>query len=1050
MKGLIRYFVRYPVLGNVIFIAVTLFGLVSFSQIRTTFFPDIPPAFIYVSATYPGASPEEIEEAVTLKIEDELKGVSGIDRVTSASRENSTTITVELMKGADPNELLQEVTNAVNQISSFPAELEDLRVYKQERVDFVISYSLHGDVDLQTLKGYARALERELRNRGAATKIELSGFPEEEIEIGLRENAMRSYGITFEEIASAVGRANVKITGGTIRGEREDLLIRADSKGYYAAELENLVVRSDGSGAVVRLGELADVRDRWAEDPNRRWFNGTPSIIVEVSRSADEDMFRIRQDAEAVARDFDMRHPDVDIDVLWDGSAIVKERADILTWNGLVGMVLVVLFLAFSLNPRLALWVAASIPFSFAGMFMIGNLYGLSINVVSLLGMILVVGILVDDGIVIAESIYQRYEKGEKPLQAAINGTLEVIPSVAAAVLTTVVLFLLFLFLDGDLGQRVKDIAFVAMTTLLISLVEGIFILPAHIAHSKALHAKPEEKSWILRKSEAFLHLQRDVLYAPVLRFAIRNPLVTAVVPVALLVVTFGAMKGGLIKATFFPIIEHSSVDITFEMPAGTPQSTTERLLGEMEAKVWAVDRAYREESGSQDGLLTAVSRSLGPQAHQGGLRVALVDNRLRSISSLEAGNRFRRAIGTIPGATRLIIGGGGFWGMPVSIALKSDNLRQLDLARAMLERELKAMEQLKDVADDSPPGLEEVTVRLNEKAFALGLTTGQVMQQVRSAFFGREAQRLLRGIDEVKVWVRYAEGERSSIGAVESMFIRLDDGRTIPLRQIADLQVERGVATVNHIDAQRVIKIEADIASPKTSVPQLLDLIEATVMPQVLEAYPDVSFNYEGQSRESGKTTGSMRIAFPALLFIMYLIIVVTFRSFSQALLVMLLLPFTLVGVAWGHFIQGYILSILSLFGFIALLGIVVNDSLVFISTFNRRIKEGASVEEAVYQVGLSRFRPIILTSITTIAGLGPLIFEQSRQAQFLSPMAISVAYGLLFGTTLTLIVVPSLLMLFNASRRHLYGFFRKRTFTPEEVEPAWREEIFTREQQP
>ncbi|NQU45967.1 MAG: efflux RND transporter permease subunit [Chlorobium sp.] len=1048
MKSIIRHFVRYPVLGNVLFLAVVLFGLVAFTQIRTTFFPDIPPNFIYVSALYPGASPEEIEEAVTLKIEDRLKGVGGIDRVTSVSTENSMTVTVELKKGFDPDDLLQEVTNSVNQISTFPAELEQLRIYKQERMDFVIAYSMYGDVDLNTLKGYARSLERELRNSGSATRITISGFPLEEIEVGLRENDMRAYGITFSEVAAAVGRANIKITGGTIRGSSEELLIRADSKGYYAYDLRNLVVRSGGNGAVVRLGELADVRDRWSDDPDRSWFNGKPAVIVDIERSADEDMFDIVGKVETVVAAFDRRHEDISIDVLRNGSAIVKERAEILSSNGFFGMVLVVLFLAFSLNPRLALWVAAGIPFSFAGMFMLGAVYGLSINVVSLLAMILVVGIIVDDGIVIAESIYQRFEKGEKPLEAALNGTMAVIPSVTAAVLTSVVLFFLFLFLDGDLGQRVKDIAFVASTTLLVSLLEGIFILPAHIAHSKALHGRPEGKGWVLRKSEEFLHFQRDVLYAPVLRFSIANPLITAVVPVALLVITFGAMRGGLIKATFFPVIERDNVQITLEMPAGTPGVVTAEVLAVMEQKIRSVDEDYRRSAGGGKGLVSAIARDIGPQAHEGGLRVTLVESRLRSIGSLEAGNRFRDAIGRVPGVNKLLVGGGSLWGMPVSIALKSDNLAQLDGARRMLESELKGMEQLKDVADNDPPGLEEVNVRLKEKAYGLGLTTGEVMSRVRSAFFGSEAQSLVRGIDEVKVWVRYSRAERSSIGALESMFIRLDDGRTIPLREIADLSVSRGISSIKHIDAQRVVKIEADIADPKTSVPQLLDVITGRIMPPVLAAYPDVSFNFEGQSRESGKTTGSMRIAFPVLLFIMYLIIVVTFRSFSQAFLVMLLLPFTLVGVAWGHFIQGYILSILSLFGVIALIGIVVNDSLVFISTLNSRIKEGEPFGNALYEVGLSRFRPIILTTITTIAGLGPLIFEQSRQAQFLSPMAISVAYGLLFGTTLTLIIIPALLVLHNTARRRLFSFIARRPITPEEAEPAWREEAFSREQ--
>lgn len=1045
MKALIRHFVRYPVLSNAIYLAVMLFGLLAFSQIRTTFFPDIPPNFIYVTATWPGASPEELEEGVTLKIEDKLKGVTGIDRVTSVSAENSATITVELKKSADANELLQEVTNAVDQIGSFPAGLEKMQIYKQDRRDFVVAYALYGDVDLLTLKTYARRVERELRNAGIASKVTLSGFPEEEIEISVSETAMRSYGITFSEIAAAVSRTNLKITGGTIRGSKEELLIRADNKGYSAAELENIVVRAASGGSVVRLRDVASVRDRWSEVPDRTWFDGKPSVTVDIEKSADEDMFVIAEGVRNYMREFDARHPDVSAEVLRDGSAIVRERADILSSNGILGMILVVLFLSFSLNPRLALWVAAGIPFSFAGMFILGSIYGLTINVVSLLAMILVVGILVDDGIVIAESIYQRYEKGEKPMQAAISGTLEVLPAITAAIMTTVVLFMLFLFLDGDLGKRVKDIAFVAITTLLISLVESVFILPAHIAHSRALHEDPGGKSWLLRKSEAFLHFQRDLLYAPVLKFSINNPLVTAAIPVALFFITFGAMQGGLIKTTFFPVIEQDNIQVTLEMQAGTRDFVTVGVLADMERTVWLVNDEYRREQGGGEGLVTAIGRTIGPKGHQGGLRISLVDSRHRRIDSQEIADRIRKKTGRVQGATKLLIGGAGMWGMPVSIALKSDNLQQLRGAKEKLELLLKDMKELKDVSDNDPPGLEEVSITLNARAYGLGLTTSDVMSQVRSAYFGLETQRLQKGIDEVRVWIRYREHERASLRALEAMRIRLSDGRTVPLGEIAGITISRGVSAINHIDAQRVVKVEANVSDPNTAVPDLLETIRTDVMPGVLAEFPDVSFNFEGQSRESGKTTGSMKIAFPVLFLIMYLIIVVTFRSFLQAFIVLILIPFSLVGVAWGHFVQGYILSMLSLYGVIALIGIVVNDSLVFISTMNARLKEGGDFLGTLYETGISRFRPIILTSLTTVAGLGPLIFEQSRQAQFLSPMAISVAYGLLFGTTLTLIMLPALLVLFNRAKQFVVAIIERRKVTAEEVEPALREETFS-----
>ncbi len=1043
MKGIIRQFIRYPVLGNAIFLAIFLFGFLAFKGMKTTFFPEVPSHTIFVVASFPGASPEEIEEGITLKIEDKLKGVTGIERVTSISQENSATITVELLQNYDVNILLQEVSNAVDQISSFPVGLEKIRIYKMEMTDFVVAYSLYGDVDLDVLKTYARRIERELRNNEGISKITLSGFPEEEIEVSIREDILKSYGLTFDEVASAVSKANLRITGGTIKGSDEELLIRSDNQGYYAADIENLVVRTTAAGGLVRLKDVAEVKDRWSEDPNRTYYDGKPSVTIDIEKTSDEDMFSIAAKTAAFMEEFDRKHDDVSISLLRDGSGIVQERANILTSNGLIGSILVVLFLSFSLNPRMAFWVALSIPISFAGMFMLGTFYGLTINVVSLLAMILVVGILVDDGIVIAESIYQQYEKGLKPLDAAVKGTMDVLPSVVAAVLTTIVFFTLFLSLEGSFGERFRDIGFVVIATLLISLVEGIFILPGHIAHSRALRGNPREKTWLLRKSEAFIRFQRDRFYAPVLRFSIKNPLITAMVPVALLIISIGALQGGIVKLTFFPNLEFDNVQLTFEMPAGTRQTVTDSLLARMEMDVKEVSDAYREEFG-QD-LVKAVGRKVGPDAHKGGLRITLLESQFRQWSSRQVSNAIREKIGAVPGAEKLQVGTGGFWGMPVSIALKSDNLEQLRGAKESLERELKKMPELKDIIDDDPPGLREVRVTLNEKARSLGLTEAEVMNQVRSGFFGYETQRILRGIDEVKVWVRFAETDRESVAKMERMDIRLPDGRAFPLGAIANVRIERGVSTVNHIDAQRVVKIEADITDSKESVPDLLERIELQVMPGILKAFPDVSYDYEGQSRESDKTTASMKSVFPVVLGMMFLVVVFSFRSFLQAFIVFLMIPFSFVGVVWGHFIQGYLISILSIFGVIALIGIVINDALVFVNAFNSRLQAGKHFTEALYEVGLSRFRPIVLTSLTTIAGLGPLIFEQSRQAQFLSPMAISVAYGLLFGTLLTLVMLPALLVLLNHAKVLVVGLLRGEKPSPESVEPAaMRRELF------
>jgi len=1048
MKNAIRTFIKYPILGNVLLVTIFLFGWVGFKSLKTTFFPLIPSRTIIIQAFYPGASPEEIEEAIVLKIEDNLKGVTGIERVTSVSNENRCRIDVTILTGYDVNIVLQDVKNAVNQVSSFPAGMERMTIFRREARNFAIDFVLSGDVDLRTLKGEARRAERELLSMEGISKVTLSGFPSEEIEISVRENDLRAYGLTFQEVLNAVRKANVKMTGGKIKGKQEELLIRANLKGYYAQELANHVLRSTADGAIVRLKDVADLIDRWSENPNRVYYNGKPSVRVTVQNTNQEDLFFVTNTVKEYMKKYNASHRDIQTFVVRDGGEIIQERIDLLTKNGILGMILVLLFLSLSLNPRMSFWVALAIPVSFAGMCMIGPMYGLTINVMSLLAMILVLGILVDDGIVIAENIYQHHERGEKPIQAALKGTIEVLPSVVASILTTVVIFTSFFFLEGGMGDRSKDMAFVVVATLLISLIEAAFILPAHIAHSRALCAESNKKSLIERWANRILKFVRQKVYGPVLQFTVHNPVVTLAVPVALLLITLGALRGSIIKTTFFPGIEGRNVNIIMEMPSGTPDVITDSLLISMEKRVWRVNDIYKQEIDDGNELILNISRSIGPATHQGNLSVTLIGSEKRVWNSTEVTNRIREQVGSVPGAEKLEYGGRIRFGKPISIALASNNLDQLREAKQLLKSELRKVEKLKDVVDDDPPGLREVSIRLKDRAFALGLTTADVVNQVRSGFFGGEAQRLLRGIDEVKIWVRYAQEDRSSVRKLGDMRIRLAGGREYPLKEIADFSIQRGVMAVNHIDAQRVVKVEAGITNRKESVPDIIADIRANIMPGITARFPDIWFNFEGQSRENEKTMRAIGRIVPPMLILMFLIIVLTFRSFTQAIIVFLLIPFSIIGVLWGHLIQGHIVSILSWFGGIALAGIVVNDSLVLVSAMNRMLKEGKPYQKAIYETGLSRFRPVFLTSITTIAGLAPLIFMKSHQAQFLSPMAISVAYGLAFGTLLTLVMLPAMLVLLNKIKKHFYRFLKGKKFSSEEVEPAVREDFFVRDQ--
>lgn len=1041
MRKIIEYFVKYPVFGNSLLALIVVFGLFALINTKTTFFPDQPARFLTITASYPGASPEEIEEGITIKIEDAIKGITGVLRTTSVSRENFANISVELEDGADANVVLQDVQSAVNSISSFPAGLDILNVYKQEPREFVINFAVNGNLSLRDLKNYARRIERELRAKDGISKVKLSGFPLEEIQVSFRESDLRAYNLTFNEVANTLRSQNIKITGGKIKGPREEFLIRADNKKYYADEMRNQVVKTTRDGTVLRLKDIADVKEKWSEDPNRNYFNGKQAVTIDLQKTNQEDLFVITDIVKKYIQEFNSKHTEVQLDVTRDGSQVISDRMNILEFNGMIGMFLVLLFLGLSLNPRLSFWVAVSIPVSFLGMFFLGQMYGLTINIMSLLAMILVVGILVDDGIVVAENIYTHYEKGESPIKAAVNGTLEVLPSVFAGVSTTVIIFMIFFFLGGKLGDRAKDLAFVVGTTLFISLLETIMILPAHIAHSKALHHKNSKKEGILEKAENIIFLVRDKFYKPVLNFSIKHPFVIIAISIAMMIITIGAIKGNIIKTTFFPALEFNYVSNTLEMPAGTSERITDSILVMIEKKAWEINDEYSEKFPKATPLVKNVIRSVGPGTHQGSVRINLAGSEERFYDNSKIKSLLREKIGKVENATKLMVGGISFFGAPVSIALQSTYLDQLRNAKEELKSELRKITKLKDVVDDDPPGLREVHIELREKAYNLGLTTGQVMDQVRGGFFGKEAQRILRGIDEVRIWVRYSENERRTISQLENMRIKLTDGRQFPLSEIANIWIDRGILAVNHIDGQRVIKVEADVANNDISVTNVLNNVKANILPELKEKYPDVTWGFEGESRDSGKTFKSIAYIGPPFLMLMFMIVVLTFRSFFQAAVVYIIIPFSFVGVLWGHFIQGYIFSLLSAFGAIALIGIVVNDSLVFVSAFDRYLRRGQKFEEALRNAGMNRFRPVILTTLTTVAGLGPLVFEPSFQAQFLSPMAISVSYGLLIGTGLTLTLLPALLKVANSTKIRFAKLMGNKNVTQEDVEPAIKE---------
>ena len=1055
MRKIITYFIRYSVAVNILMAALIIFGILGLLKMKSSFFPLNDSKIINITIAYPGASPLEIEEGVVLKIEDNLKGVVGIDRVTSVSNENSGRISVEIEKGRDIDLMVQEVKNAIDRVPSYPTGMEPLVVNKTESSRPTISFSLSGNnVPLKSLKDVAREIENDLRGIEGISQVALSGFPAEEIEIAVRENDLLAFNLSFAEVARAVSQENIIVTGGNIKTDLEEYLIRANSRSYTAKELDYLVVRADPNGQVIRLKDVAEVRDRFAESPNARFFNGKSSVNVSISNTNDEDLISTAEKVREYVTDFNQRYTNLQLDTINDTSITLVQRTQLLTENALVGMLLVLFFLSLFLNTRLAFWVAIGLPIAFLGMFIFAPGLSVTINILSLFGMIIVIGILVDDGIVIAENIYHHYEKGKSRVQAAIDGTLEVIPPIVSAIMTTILAFSTFLFLDGRIGEFFGEVSVVVILTLSISLIEALIILPAHIAHSKALVKQdPTRKKTgigrvfsklrdINKIGDAIITFLRDGIYSKVLAFSLKNRFLTLSVAFGLLILTAGAIGGGIIRFTFFPQLASDQVAVSLKMPEGTNVSITDSILTVIEEKAWLINEEYTDKQGTGEQVIQNIIKQIGPGTANGSLSINLLPGESRAFPSDEIGNAIRSAMGPVYGIEALTYGGGrNFGGSPISISLLGNNISDLKAAKKELKEVMLNNALLKDITDNDPTGIKEINIKLKDKAYLLGLSTQSVMSQIRYGFFGFQAQRFQRGQDEIRVWVRYDAQDRSSINNLDEMKIDAPDGSKVPFSEIADYEIERGEIAINHLNGRREMQITADLSDPSESAPEILAQLRDEIVPEIQSRYPSVSAMYDGQKREQNKLTNSAVTVVPIILFLIYITIAFTFRSYGQPLLLLLLIPLSLIGVAWGHWIHGFPINMLSWLGIIALIGIMVNDGLVLIGKFNTYLKDGMPYDIALYEASKSRFRAIFLTSLTTIAGLAPLILETSRQAQFLIPMAISIAYGIGVATVLTLVILPIYLSLANSLKVNAKWLASGKKVPREQVERAYLE---------
>ncbi len=1050
MKKIVERFVEYPIYANLIIAFVVLAGVISLLNMKKAFFPETESRIIIVSVFYPGASPVEMEEGVTSRIEEAIRGLVGIKEITSTSVENSSRVRIETTGEFPIDEVLMEVKNAVDGISSLPTAAERPIVSKQRSRSGALYMSLvpddNAEPDLMTLKEHAQRIQEDLINSGVMSQVNISGFPSPEISVEVKEEALLRYNLTISEIIQAIQANNQDISGGQIKSDEEELLIRLRSRSTDPNKIGNIILRGQDDGSYIRISDVAEVKKKFADTSNKSWVNGKQTVFLSIDKLPEEDLAAITKYANKYRKEFNEEDHGVKLDISFAFLEILQSRLDLLTKNGIIGLILVIVVLSMFLNVKLSLWVSWGIPFSFLAMFIMANIIGITINMISLFGMILVIGILVDDGIVIAENIYLHFEKGKTPMKAAVDGTMEVYPAVLTSVTTTIIAFAPLLFLAGTRMEMMFHMAIVVIFSLFFSLFEAFLVLPAHLSNHHILSRKSlqRKRKGVKKYFERFIVWLRDDIYHYILLWLLKWRHVVIGIPIALFLITTGLVSGGHIRTTFFPMVDFDSFNVNLAFTPGDGEKQTEEYLKEFETAVWEVSNELTEKFNLEEPIIDRVIRSVGSSfsgqevgAHAGNLRVFPVDLEGIDISGYEISNLVRQRIGKVPEARKFTVGGRNRWGSPVSISLMSKNLQELEEAKDYLMNRLTGLPQLKDINENIALGKQEVRLKLKPKAYFLGLDENTIAQQVRQGFYGGQAQRLQEGRDELRVWVRYPKTDRLTIGQMENMKIKTSVG-DFPLTELADYHLERGPVAIQRYNGSREIRVEADLVDPLYPVPEILAQISTEIMPDVEGQYAGIRYEYQGQQkygREAmSKVSSYFLIAFIVIIFVM----IIHFKSFNQTIIIIAMIPLSLLGVFWGHGIHGKPLSIISLWGMVALTGVIINDAIVFLSKYDGNLLAGKKVHDAIVEAGKLRLRPIILTSITTTIGLFPIILEKSVQAQFLIPMAISLAYGVFIGTIFILIFFPVLIMLLNDMRVYLKYLWTGVKPEREEVEVA------------
>jgi multidrug efflux pump subunit AcrB len=1042
-KGIIAWFAANSVAANLLMIVIIIGGLITVGTIRKETNPALELNMIQVRVPYLGAAPQEVEEGVILKIEDAIQDLVGIKKIRSNALEGSGQVTIEVFPDADLNRLLADVKTRVDAISTFPALTEKPVIYKQEVNNPVIMIAVYGDLDAFGRKSLGNEIRDDLLRMPEVNSVIFHGDRPYEISVEVSENTLRRYGLTMSEISQAIRNSAVDMPGGTIKSEGGDILLRTKGQVYTGAEFSQIVLRTFADGTRLTLGDIADIRDGFVESDMYSRFNGKPNSTLQVVAGSNQNEIATARVVKEYIEKRRASLPDgVELQTWIDLPKYLEGSLDRMMSNMINGAILVFVVLSLFLRMKVAFWVMVGLPVCFLGTLWLMPTWPVTINTMSLFGFIIVLGIVVDDAIIIGESVYTRIRSHGHTLDNVIQGANRVAVPATFGVLTTIAAFAPMMFIGGIAGPFFEAMSFVVILCLAFSLVESKLILPAHLVHARIPDVDEDDlfhpqRPIALRERipRAFLKIQRHVqhglhklihdIYKPLLERAVDNRGLTVTIFVAILILAIGLMTSGIARLVFFPEFEQDFIQVRMEMQAGSPPAARDAAAAKIQQALLDINDEFVAENPDSLPMIEHIGLWT-PSDTSAMAFVELPFDEARPFTTKEVSAMWRERVGELPGLKELKfmavghIGGGS----PLSFRLNGNNMDMLEAAAAELAEELGQFEGVFDIVNSADQGAEEIKLRIKPEAEALGLTMASLGRQVRQAFYGEEAQRIQRGKDELKVMVRYPIEERRSIADLENMRIRTPSGDEVPFGDVAEVSFGKGYSSIARINRQRTVTVGADIDPALVEPRQIIASMNETFIPELLSRYPGVEYGLEGASQDEQELQRKMLVALVAAIFLIYALIAIPLHSYSQPLIIMSVIPFGAIGAIVGHIIMGHAISMFSLFGLFALAGVVVNDSLILVDFINKGRLRGLPLRRAVIESGTARFRAIILTSFTTAAGLTPIIFETDPQAQAIIPTAISIGYGIVFATIITLFLVPALCMLQED------GFARMRAF--------------------